>query len=155
MYRWMQAGNFLSAEPRAAISGHVMLDGKPLPHGSITFVPVDDKPAGSHAPLTAFIMNTDTPTADFKLGQNVGPAVGKYKLEIREDATIWVSNNRDPTKGMSAADKAAFLRTPGWGLPTIDGNIRLYTKAHPTDKDDIIVEVKPGNNQYNIEVFSK
>ena len=86
MYRWLQAGNFMSAEAHAAVSGHVLLDGQPLPHGSITFVPLDDKPAGTHAPLTAFIMNTDTGTADFKLARNVGPATGKYKVEIREDA---------------------------------------------------------------------
>jgi len=155
MYRWMQAGNFLSAEPRAGVSGHVLLDGKPLAHGSITFVPVDDKPAGSHAPRTAFVMNTDTPTADFKLAQNVGLAVGKYKVEVRQDAAVWVSNNRDPTRGMSQADKAAFLRTPGWGLPTIDGTIKVFTKAHTSDKDDITVDIKPGENQFNVELFSK
>jgi hypothetical protein len=155
MFRWLQAGNFLSAQPRAAVSGHVLLDGKPLAHGSITFVPLDDKPAGAHAPLTAFIMNTDTPTADFKLAQNVGPAVGKYKVEIRQDAAVWVSNNRDPTRGMSTADKAAYLRTPGWGLPTIDGTIRLYTKVHPSDTDDLTVEVKPGTNQFDLQIFSQ
>lgn len=155
MFRWLQAGNFLSAQPRAAVSGHVLLDGKPLPHGSITFVPVDDKPAGSHAPLTAFIMNTDTPTADFKLAQNVGPAVGTYNVEIRQDAAVWVSNNRDPTRGLSPAQKAAYTRESGWGLPTIDGDIRLYTKVHPGDKEGITIEIKPGENQFNFEIFSK
>ena len=104
---------------------------------------------------TAELLNTDTPTADFKLAENVGPAVGKYKIEVRQDAAVWISNNRDPTRGMSAADKAAYIRSPGWGLPTIDGNIKLFTKAHPGDKDDLIVEVKPGTNTYNIEIFSK
>ena len=154
MYRWLQAGNFLSARPRAAVSGHVLLDGKPLPHGSITFVPTGDQPRLPR-PLTAFIMNTDTPTADFKLAENVGPAIGKFKIEIRQDAAVWVSNNRDPTRGLPPDQKAAYLRTPGWGLPTIDGTIRLYTKVHPTDKDDITVEVKPGANQFNFEIFSK
>jgi len=100
-------------------------------------------------------MNTDTPTADFKLAQNVGLAVGKYKVEVRQDAAVWVSNNRDPTRGMSQADKAAFLRTPGWGLPTIDGTIKVFTKAHTSDKDDITVDIKPGENQFNVELFSK
>ena len=155
MYRWLQAGNFLSAEPRAGVSGHVLLDGQPLAHGSVTFVPIDEKLPGSHAPRTAFVMNTDTATADFKLAENVGLAVGKYQVEIRQDAAVWVSNNRDPTRGMSAADKAAYLRTPGWGLPTIDGTIRVFTKVHPGDHDVLTVEIKPGNNTFNFEVFSK
>jgi acetyl esterase/lipase len=155
MYRWLQAGNFLSAQPRAGVSGHVLLDGKPLAHGSITFVPLDDKPPGSHAPRTAFIMNTDTATADFKLAENVGLAVGKYKIEIRQDAAVWVSNNRDRTRAMSPADKAAYLRTPGWGVPTIEGTIRTFTKIRPGDREDITIEIKPGDNAFNFEVFSK
>jgi len=155
MYRWLQAGNFLSAQPRAAVSGHVLLDGKPLAHGSITFVPIDNKPPGSHASRTAFIMNTDTATADFKLAANVGPAVGKYKVEIRQDAAVWVSNNRDPTRDMSPADKAAYIRTPGWGLPTTDGSLRLFTKVHPNDKEDITVEIKPESNTFNFEIFTQ
>jgi acetyl esterase/lipase len=155
MYRWIQAGNFFSAAPRAAVGGHVLVDGKPLAHGSVTFVPEGDNPPGARAARTAYIMNTDTSTADFKLAENVGPAVGKYKIEIRQDAAVWVSNNRDPTRGMSSADKAAFLRQPGWGVPTIDGAVRVFTKVRPGDRDEITVEIKPGNNTFNFEVFSK
>ena len=50
MFRWLQAGNFLSAQPGASVSGHVLLDGKPLAHGSITFVPIDDIAAGLTRP---------------------------------------------------------------------------------------------------------
>ena len=157
MYRWLQAGNFLSVEPRAAVRGRVLLDGKPLPHGSVTFVPLDEHPPGSHSSRTAFVMNTDTPTGDFTLAEKVGPAVGRYKVEVRQDAAVWVSNNRDPTRAnsMSPAERAAFIRTSGWGLPTIDGTIRVYTKAHPGDPADLTVEIKPGDNEFNIEVFSK
>jgi acetyl esterase/lipase len=155
LYNWMRASNFLTGEKRAAVSGHVILDGKPLPHGSITFVPViGPETKGTPAPLTAFIMNTDTPTADFKLSANVGPVPGKYHVEVRQDGGVWVSNNRLDALRLAPADKAAFLRTPGWGLATID-NIHLFTKTHPTDKDDLTIEVKPGDNTYNIEVFSK
>jgi acetyl esterase/lipase len=155
MIRWLQAGNFLSAQPRAAVSGHVLLDGRPLAHGSITFVPIDDKPPDSRGPRTAFIMNTDTATADFQLAENVGLAVGKYKIEIRQDAAVWVSNNRDPTRGMTATEKAAYLRTPGWGLPTIDGTIQVFTKVHPQDTDDLTVEIGLGSNAFKFEVFSR
>ncbi len=155
MHRWLAAGNFLTARPRAAVSGHVLLDGQPLPHGLITFVPLDADPPGSVAPRTAYIMNTNTPTADFSLDEDVGPAVGKYKVEIRQDAAVWVSNNRDPTRGMPPADKAAYIGQPGWGVPTIDGTIRLFTKKHPGDEDDLTVEIKPGENELKLEIFSK
>jgi hypothetical protein len=155
MFRWMQDGNFLTNRPRAAVRGHVLVDGKPLPHGSVTFVPIDAQPADSVSPKTAFVTNTNTATADFRLAQNVGPAVGKYKVEIRQIANVWVSNARDPTREMSAADKAAYLRQPGWGVPTFDGDIRVFTKARPGDSNDITVEVKPGDNEFNFEIVSK
>jgi hypothetical protein len=155
MFRWLQDGNFLTSRPRAAVRGHVLLDGKPLAHGSVTFVPIDAQPANSVSPKTAFITNTNTATADFRLAQNVGPAVGKYKVEIRQIANVWVSNARDPTRGMSAADKAAYLRQPGWGVPTFDGDIRVFTKSRPGDANDLTVEVKPGENEFNFEVVSK
>jgi hypothetical protein len=155
MVRWLQDGNFMTSRPRAAVSGHVLLDGKPLAHGSVTFVPIDAQPEGSVSPKTAFITNTNTATADFRLAQNVGPAVGKYKVEIRQVANVWVSNARDPTRGMSPADKAAYLRQPGWGVPTMDGTIRQFTKARPSDASDITVEIKPGDNEFNFEIASK
>lgn len=155
MFRWIQAGNFLTSRPRAAVRGHVLLDGKPLAHGSVTFVPIDAEPANSVSPKTAFVTNTNTASADFRLAKEVGPAVGKYKVEIRQVANVWVSNARDPTRGMSAADKAAYLRQPGWGVPTFDGDIRLFTKARPSDANDLTVEVKPGENEFNFEIASK
>jgi hypothetical protein len=155
MHRWIQAGNFLTSRPRAAVRGEVLLDGQPLAHGSVTFIPVDDQPAGSVAPRTAFITNTNTATAEFRLPLDVGPAVGKYKVEIRQVAAVWVSNARDPTRGMSPAEKAAYLRQPGWGVPTVDGAIRVFTKARPSDREDITVEIKPGDNEFDFEIATK
>jgi len=162
MYNWIRANNYLTSEKRASVHGHVMLDGKALPHGSITFVPVAGttaKPGETASPLTAYILNTDTPTADFSLKENVGPVPGKYKVEIRQDGQVWVSNNRDPARdrriGMTPDQRAAFIREPGWGVPTIDG-FRLYTKAKPGDATDLIIEVKPGDNDLGtLEISSK
>ena len=81
---------------------------------------------------------------------------GPYNFPADTDLIVlWVSNARDPTRGMSAADKAAYLRQPGWGVPTMDGTIRLFTKARPSDSTDITVEVKPGDNVFNFELVSK
>ena len=70
-------------------------------------------------------------------------------------AAVWVSNARDPTRGMSPADKAAYLRQPGWGVPTSDGTIRMFTKAQPGDESYIAVEVKPGENEFKFDIVSK
>jgi hypothetical protein len=151
MYNWIRAQNFLTASPRVNLSGHVNLDGQPLPHGSITFIPLDNPAA---PPVTAYIMNTDTATADYKFGRDPGPIPGKYRVEIRQDAVVWMSNNRDPFNRATPADRIAHIRSPGWGAPTID-NVHLFTKAHPGDANDLTVEIKPGDKEMNFEVFSK
>jgi acetyl esterase/lipase len=151
MYNWMRAQNLLTASPRVNLSGHVKLDGQPLPHGSITFIPLDKSSA---PPVTAYIMNSDTATADYKFGRTPGPIPGKYRVEVRQDAVIWMSNNRDPFNRAATAERIAHIRSPGWGAPTID-NVHLFTKAHPGDKTDLTVEIKAGDKELNFEVFSK
>jgi hypothetical protein len=151
MHNWIRAQNFLTASPRVNLSGHVKLDGQPLPHGSITFIPLDNPAA---PPVTAYIMNSDTPTADYKFGRDPGPIPGKYRVEIRQDAVVWMSNNRDPFNRAAPADRIAHIRSPGWGAPTID-KVYLFTKAHPGDASGLTVEIKPGDNEMNFEVFSK
>ncbi len=159
MYRWMRSQNFLTSVERVAVSGHVKLDGQALPHGSITFVPIDQTGA---APVTAYIMNSNTDTADYKLARSAGPIPGKYRVEVRQDAVKWVSNARDlyqrrglnNISGELRDEWFKYLRAPGWGAPTIE-DIRVYKKARPSDAQDLTVEIKPGDNQLNIEVFSK
>ena len=56
---------------------------------------------------------------------------------------------------MTAEQRAAFIREPGWGLPTIE-SYRLYTKAKPSDSKELIVEIKPGDNDLGIlQISSK
>src|SRR4051794_19054940 len=63
------AGDELSRQP---VSGTITLDGKPLPDGSITLVPVGDGPAaGATIAAGAFAI----PRAD-------GPVPGTYRVEI-------------------------------------------------------------------------
>jgi len=151
MYDWIRAQNLLTDSPRIALSGHVKLDGQPLPHGSITFIPLDKPGAPS---VTAYIMNTDTATADYKFSHNAGPVPGKYRVEVREDAAKWMSNNRDPFNRAAPAERAAHIRSPGWGAPTID-NVHIFAKARPGDADNLTVEIEPGDSKLDVEVFSK
>ena len=153
MYNWIRARNLLTGDEPAAVRGHVKLDGRPLPHGSITFIPVNHPGA---APLTAYVMNTDTATGDYKLTGETRPVPGEYKVEVRQDAVQWLSNNRDPfnSRAISLDDRKAHIRAPGWGAPTID-KVYLYRKTRPGDSQDLTVEIKPGDNQLDVEVFSQ
>ena len=153
MYNWMRARNLFTGDQPATVHGHVKLDGQPLAHGSITFIPIDHPGA---APVTAYVMNTDTATADYKFTGDVRPVPGKYRVEVRQNAVKWLSNNRDPinNRAMPLEERKARIRAPGWGAPTID-NVYLYRKTHPGDAHDLTIEIKPGENQLDVEVFSK
>jgi hypothetical protein len=153
MYNWIRARNLLTGDEPASVRGHVKLDGRPLPHGSISFIPLNHPGA---APLTAYVMNTDTATGDYKLTGEARPVPGQYRVEVRQDAVQWLSNNRDPfnSRAIALDDRKAHIRAPGWGAPTID-NVYLYRKTRPGDSQDLTVEIKPGDNQLDVEVFSK
>ena len=97
--------------------------------------------------------------------KNQGPVAGKYKVEVRQDATRWVSNSREPfmikmmdkqSKGtLTDADKKEwneYLRNRDLS-PSIYKQ-RIYASKHPNDKEDYIVEIKE-NREILIEVFSK
>jgi len=152
MYNWLRAGNFLTAAKRSSVHGTVKVDGVPLPHGSITFIPADA--AAGTPPVTSYIMNSNNANAEFAVAANAGPVPGKYRVEVRQDAVVWISNARDPSRGLPQAEKLAYIRSPGWGAPTID-QLRVFKKAHPADSQDLIVEIKPGDNLINVEIQSK
>lgn len=65
---------------RVAVQGTVQFDGKPVPDGSIRFIPLE----GTPGPETA------APIVDGKyvLEEDSGPPVGKLRVEIRQGATI-------------------------------------------------------------------
>jgi hypothetical protein len=75
---------------------------------------------------------------------------GRYKVEVRQIANRWLSNSFS----------ADLVRDPAFGharllSPSLNDQ-RSFTKTHPTDKEDIIVEIKPeGNPDLKIDVFSK
>jgi hypothetical protein len=101
-------------------------------------------------------MNTDTDTADYIFTGDVRPVPGRYRVEVRQNAVKWISNNRDPinNRTMPLEERKARIRAPGWGAPTID-KVYLYRKTHPDDSQDLTIEIKPGENQLDVEVFSK
>jgi len=164
MYRWVRAGGFLTDKKRVAVSGTVTIDGELLVSGSVTFTPID----GSGAPpVTAYVMNTGKGAGAFALGADQGPVPGKYRVEVRQDATRWLSNSVNPMMlKMTQKQRSGTLTDADrkeWHeyarardlSPSLEG-LRVYPKQRPTDKEDLVVEVpEAAGKKLAIEVFSK
>ena len=163
LHNWLAVGGFLTSKQQVALSGVIKLDGSPLVKGMIILTPVNDAEA---PPVIVYINNTGTgELGRFLVPKNQGPVAGKYKVEVRQDATRWVSNSREPfmikmmdkqSKGtLTDADKKEwneYLRNRDLS-PSIYKQ-RIYARKHPNDKGDYIVDVKE-NREVLIEVFSK
>ncbi|MBK8636431.1 MAG: hypothetical protein KA767_10925 [Saprospiraceae bacterium] len=110
---------------------------------------------------------TNTGTGElgrFSIPATQGPVKGKYKIEVRQEATRWTSNSRDPfmiemmaksrSNTLTEADRknwGAFLRKRNLN-PSID-NSKLYAKQRPGDVKDYIIDIV--GSDILIEVFSK
>jgi len=164
LMNWMIGNGFLTDKPRQAISGVVKLDGAPLVRGIVILTPVDQPSA---PPLVVYITNASTkPMAEFNIPQNQGLVPGRYRVEVRQDATRWMSNSRDPVmikmqakqrdRTLTEADQkewAEYVRKRDLS-PSIEHQ-RVYRRQHPNDRNDYIVEIKPGANVLTLEVFSR
>jgi hypothetical protein len=148
-YHWVRAYGFLTDQPRVAIHGSVLLDGRPLPHGYVIFTPLDGVGAG---PIVAHVFNSTqgVPIGSFSVPANQGPVPGHYRVDVRQNDNRWLSNTFS----------GDLIRDPAFGhsrilSPSIDDQ-HSFTKAHPGDQDDLTVEIKPdGNTDLNIAVFSQ
>jgi hypothetical protein len=163
LHNWMRGGGFLTNKPQVALQGVVKLDGSALAKGMIILTPVDDALA---PPVIVYINNTGTgELGRFLVPKSQGPVEGKYKVEVRQDATRWTSNSRHPfmiammdkqSKGtLTDAERkewGEFLRNRDLS-PSIT-NQRIYARKHPADKGDYIVDIKDGR-EILVEVFSK
>ena len=163
LHNWLSVGGFLTSKQQVALSGVIKLDGSPLLKGMVILKPVNDAEA---PPVIIYINNTGTgELGRFLVPKNQGPVEGKYKVEVRQDATRWVSNSREPfmikmmdkqSKGtLTDVDKkewTEYLRNRDLS-PSIYKQ-RIFARKRPDDKGDYIVEIKE-NREVLIEVFSK
>lgn len=164
VHTWLAAGGFLTDKQQFALSGVVKLDGSPLVRGMLVLTPVDQPDA---PPVVTYITNAHTRAlGSFIVPQNQGPVAGKYRVEVRQEATRWTSNSRDPFMlKMTAKQRENSLTEADrkeWGeylrkrdlSPSIE-NQRVFGRQHPKDKTDYIVELKPGMSEITLEVFSR
>lgn len=163
LHNWMLAGGWLTEKARTEINGVVRLDGQPLLRGMIVLTPVENK---NDPPVIIYMTNTGTDELGrFKVIKYQGPVKGRYKVELRQEATRWTSNSRDPfmirmmakerDKTLSDADRQAwgeYLRKRDLS-PSIDHQ-KVFSKQRPGDTGDYIIEVD-GRKDLRIEVFSK
>ncbi|MGH9801693.1 MAG: hypothetical protein ACRD82_15115, partial [Blastocatellia bacterium] len=164
MHHWLAACGFLTAKPRVSLAGVIKLDGAPLVRGMVILTPVDQPTA---PPVTIYITNANTdPLSSFSVSPSQGPVAGKYRVEVRQDAVRWLSNSRDPMMlKMTAKQRDRSLTDEdrkAWGeyvrkrdsSPSIE-NQRVFSRQHPKDKNDYVIEIKDGDNKFTLEVFSR
>jgi len=163
MSNWLAVGGFLTEKPQVSLSGIVRLDGKPLVKGMVILTPVDE--AGA-PPVAVYINNTGTgELGRFNVPSSQGPVAGKYRVEVRQDATRWTSNSRDPfmikmmTKQREGTlseqerkEWSEFLRKRDLS-PSIDDQ-HVFPRQHPNDKNEYVMNIT-NDADLLIEVFSK
>lgn len=163
MKNWLAVSGFLTPKPQFTLNGVVKLDGAPLVRGMLVLTPVDDPNA---PPVVAYITNTGTgEMGRFNVPANHGPVAGKYKVVVRQEATRWTSNSRDPFMiSMMAKQRDNTLTEAdikAWGefqrkrnlSPSIE-NQRVFARQHPGDKQDYVIEIREGK-EILVEVFGK
>ena len=163
MHNWLAVGGFLIHKPQVPLSGLVRLDGKPLLKGMVILTPLDQPGA---PPVVVYMNNTGTgELGRFVVPRSQGPVEGKYRVEVRQDATRWTSNSRDPfmIKMMTRQREGTLTEQDRkeWGeflrkrdlSPSINDQ-RVFPRQHPNDKNDYVMNVTDGADVL-IEVFSK
>jgi hypothetical protein len=161
---WMRTSGFLTDKARVAVRGHVNLDGQPLPRGSVVLTPVG---SASAPVVVAYAFGTTGVSGDFAVPAERGPTPGRYRVEVRQDATRWASNARDvvlrkmqeKTRGGAALDAADLAEWTASArardlTPSIEGQ-RVFTRRKPSDPGEILVEIKAsGENRIDLDLVS-
>jgi hypothetical protein len=145
------------------LSGVVTLDGAPLLKGMVILTPVNQPEA---PPVVVYINNTGTgELGRFTVPQDQGPVDGKYRIEVRQDATRWTSNSRDPFMiNMMRKQREQTLTDQdieAWSdyhrkrdlSPSID-NQHVFRRQYPGDQQDYVIDIRE-NLDVRIAVFSK
>ena len=164
MHTWLAAGGLLTDKPRYQLPGLVKLDGAPLLRGIVILTPVDNPAA---PPVVAYITNAHTRAlGSFIVPQNQGPVAGKYRVEVRQEATRWTSNSRDPfmlkitekqrSNSLTDADRkewGEYLRKRDLS-PSIE-NQRVFRRQRPERQKRLHCRNQRRLVNSRLEVFSR
>ena len=119
---------------RVEVSGTVLLDGIPLSHGVVRFVPVDGAARQKWA----------VPVQDgiFLAGKGLGPIVGEHRIEIEStNSGEYASDDEDALAQLQASGKKIRVsKVPAW-----------YGRGSPI-RETVTLE---GPNQFHFNLTSK
>jgi acetyl esterase/lipase len=162
---WMRTSGFLTDLARVALKGRVTVDGQPLPRGTVVLTPLQ----GTAAPtVIAYVFGTEAQPGEFALRAERGPTPGRYRVEVRQDATRWLSNARDAvlqktqqkiraTGSLTPEDVqewTAAVRAKDYS-PSIE-NQRVYRRRRPADAEEIVVDIRAApENQLDLDISSR
>lgn len=163
MHNWLREGGFLTDKTKISLTGVVRLNDSPLVRGMVILTPIDQP---NTPQVVVYISNTGTgQLGRFFVPVDHGPIAGNYSVEVRQDATRWMSNSRDPVMiRMMAKQKentltdeeskewSAYIRERDLSPSII--NQKVFTKKHPGDKRNYIVDIKDGK-ELILDIFSK
>jgi hypothetical protein len=159
-FNWARFNGLLTDDTRLPLKGMVHLDGRVLPHGYVILTPIGFAGAG---PIVGRVLNStaNQPLGLFTVPAAQGPVAGRYKVDVRQNMTRWLSNSFSGGlvggRGGDPSPEAVHFGHHRVLAPSIDDQ-RSFTKVRPSDKDDYVIEIKPGadaNLDLKIEVFSK
>lgn len=125
LHTWLRKSGLLTTAERVAISGQITIDSKPLHRGWITFIPLDSP----NKPVACCYL-THRQEGKFVLTARDGPCVGPHRIEVRQLATDLLTT------------------------PTLKDAL-LFLKASKDAKEKMRYEVKPGENQVNLDIRTK
>ena len=112
---------------RAAVSGHVTLDGVRLVEGCIAFYPCGN----NKGPVAGGVIQA----GNYSLNVHQGPAVGANRVEVH-------------------ATRKTGRRVSSWGGAMIDEEVESIPGRYNTNST-LVVEVKTGKNAFDCELTSK
>jgi acetyl esterase/lipase len=154
---WAKFMGFLTDGPRVPLRGTVLVDGRTIPHGYVILTPVDFVGAG---PIAAQILNSTSgvPMGQFSVPANLGAVPGRYRVDVRQNMTRWISNSfTNDLVGRGGGAAAAWFGHHRPLAPSV-ADLQSFTKVRPGDREDYIVEIQPGadtNLALKLEVFTK
>lgn len=126
------SGSEENAPERAAVSGSVSVDGKPLPQGVVRFVPID----GTPGPKTSIVVEQ----GQFQADAEQGPVIGTHRIEIQST----------DNGGYAMDDEDAIRRLRESGVKRIEAiRIPPQYNTRSTLKETVAAE---GPNEFRFEV---
>lgn len=129
------AGCGSSGPPKAEVSGTVTIDGEPVEHGTIAFIPAE----GTQGPVSGATIQDGA----YETPPGGGPVPGMHRVEItarRAAKSVEVPGAAGVTSGPSAASTVQVME--------------MYIPAKYNTKSELTLDVREGENSKDFDLTS-